>query len=63
MKVAVFGSGYVGLVTGSCLANVGNQVICVDVDQDKISRLEKGDIPIYEPGLDQLVLSNQDLNP
>ncbi len=59
MKVAVFGSGYVGLVTGACLANVGNQVICVDVDQDKISRIEKGDIPIYEPGLDQLVLSNQ----
>ena len=58
MKVAVFGSGYVGLVTGSCLANVGNHVICVDIDQNKIDRLLAGDIPIYEPGLDQLVLSN-----
>jgi len=59
MKVAVFGSGYVGLVTGACLANVGNHVVCVDVDAEKITRLEQGDIPIYEPGLDQLVLSNQ----
>jgi UDPglucose 6-dehydrogenase len=58
MKIAVFGSGYVGLVTGSCLANVGNDVICVDVDQQKIERLLAGDIPIYEPGLEQLVLSN-----
>ena len=58
MKVTVFGSGYVGLVTSSCLANVGNHVICVDIDQNKIERLLAGDIPIYEPGLDQLVLSN-----
>jgi UDPglucose 6-dehydrogenase len=58
VKVAVFGSGYVGLVTGSCLANVGNNVVCVDVDEAKIARLLKGDIPIYEPGLDQIVLSN-----
>ena len=58
MKVAVFGSGYVGLVTGSCLANVGNQVICVDVDENKIECLQQGDIPIYEPGLDQIVLAN-----
>lgn len=58
MKVAVFGSGYVGLVTGSCLANVGNDVVCVDVDENKITRLLKGDIPIYEPGLDKIVLDN-----
>lgn len=58
MKVAVFGSGYVGLVTGSCLSNVGNHVMCVDIDQAKIDRLVSGDIPIYEPGLDQLVLNN-----
>jgi UDPglucose 6-dehydrogenase len=58
MKVTVFGSGYVGLVTGSCLANVGNQVCCVDVDAAKIARLQKGDIPIYEPGLDEIVLEN-----
>lgn len=59
MKVAVFGSGYVGLVTGTCLADVGNQVSCVDVDSDKIDALKKGHIPIYEPGLEQLVLDNQ----
>ena len=58
MKVTVFGSGYVGLVTGACLANVGNHVCCVDVDAGKIERLKKGDIPIYEPGLDDIVLEN-----
>lgn len=57
MKVTVFGSGYVGLVTGACLANVGNNVCCVDIDEQKIARLQQGDIPIYEPGLDELVLS------
>lgn len=58
MKVTVFGSGYVGLVTGACLANVGNRVCCVDIDAAKIARLVKGDIPIYEPGLDEVVLEN-----
>jgi UDPglucose 6-dehydrogenase len=58
MKVTVFGSGYVGLVTGACLANVGNRVCCVDIDAAKIGRLLKGDIPIYEPGLDEVVLEN-----
>ncbi len=58
MKVTVFGSGYVGLVTGACLAEVGNQVCCVDVDEAKVARLQKGDIPIFEPGLDQIVLDN-----
>lgn len=59
MKVTVFGSGYVGLVTGVCLAEVGNDVICVDVDQNKIDNLSKGVIPIYEPGLDAMVKDNQ----
>jgi len=58
MKVTVFGSGYVGLVTGSCLAEVGNDVVCVDIDPDKIDMLNRGEVPIYEPGLDQLVRNN-----
>jgi UDPglucose 6-dehydrogenase len=59
MKVTVFGSGYVGLVTGVCLAEVGNDVVCIDVDQQKIDNLKKGVIPIYEPGLDEMVKDNQ----
>lgn len=59
MKVTVFGSGYVGLVTGVCLADVGNDVLCVDIDEEKISRLKNADIPIYEPGLEDLVIKNQ----
>jgi len=58
MKITIFGSGYVGLVTGACLAEVGNDVLCVDVDQHKIERLQQGEIPIYEPGLDDLVKRN-----
>ncbi|MCA9443874.1 MAG: UDP-glucose 6-dehydrogenase, partial [Candidatus Omnitrophica bacterium] len=50
MKVAVVGTGYVGLVTGTCLADCGHDVICVDIDEKKVAQLEKGDIPIYEPG-------------
>ena len=52
MKIAVVGTGYVGLVTGSCLAETGNDVTCVDIDRAKIERLTRGDIPIYEPGAD-----------
>jgi UDPglucose 6-dehydrogenase len=58
MKVTVFGSGYVGLVTGACLAEVGNDVVCMDVDADKIALLERGEIPIYEPGLEKIVERN-----
>jgi UDPglucose 6-dehydrogenase len=58
MKITIFGSGYVGLVTGACLAEVGNHVLCVDVDQAKVARLQQGEIPIYEPGLEGLVQHN-----
>ncbi|NEX18691.1 MAG: UDP-glucose 6-dehydrogenase [Halochromatium sp.] len=58
MDVTIFGSGYVGLVTGACLAEVGNQVLCVDVDADKIALLNNGGVPIYEPGLDDLITKN-----
>ncbi len=58
MDVTIFGSGYVGLVTGACLAEVGNQVLCVDVDADKIALLNRGGVPIYEPGLDDLIAKN-----
>ncbi|MBS0579569.1 MAG: UDP-glucose/GDP-mannose dehydrogenase family protein [Proteobacteria bacterium] len=58
MRVTIFGSGYVGLVTGACLADAGNHVICVDVDAAKIERLSRGEVPIHEPGLDALIKRN-----
>ncbi len=58
MKITIFGSGYVGLVTGACLAEVGNHVLCVDVDAVKIQMLKEGKIPIHEPGLEKLVQNN-----
>lgn len=58
MKITVIGSGYVGLVTGACLAEVGNDVICYDIDSRKIATLLNGDIPIYEPGLQEMVKRN-----
>jgi UDPglucose 6-dehydrogenase len=59
MKITVIGTGYVGLVSGACLADVGNTVLCLDVDAHKIARLNRGEIPIHEPGLDALVARNQ----
>ena len=58
MKLAVVGTGYVGLVTGACFAEMGNHVVCVDVDTEKLARLHRGEIPIYEPGLEQIVERN-----
>ena len=58
MKVSVIGSGYVGLVTGACLAEVGNQVLCLDVDPAKIALLQGGGVPIYEPGLEDMIRRN-----
>lgn len=60
MKVTVFGSGYVGLVTGACFAEAGNHVVCVDIDAGKVARLQAGEIPIHEPGLDVMVKRNFD---
>jgi UDPglucose 6-dehydrogenase len=58
MKISVLGTGYVGLVAGACLSDSGNYVTCIDVDQEKIGRLKKGELPIFEPGLDEIVLRN-----
>ncbi|NBU24558.1 MAG: UDP-glucose/GDP-mannose dehydrogenase family protein [Gammaproteobacteria bacterium] len=58
MKITVFGSGYVGLVTGACFADAGNRVLCVDVDAGKIARLQRGEVPIHEPGLDAMIERN-----
>ncbi len=58
MNLAVIGSGYVGLVSGTCFAEMGNKVICVDVNEDKIKQLKNGNIPIYDLGLSLVVLKN-----
>src|ERR1700680_2792896 len=60
MRITIFGSGYVGLVTGACLADAGNTVVCVDVDVRKIDLLKRGEVPIHEPGLDTMVRRNFD---
>src|SRR6476620_5168815 len=62
MKIAVVGTGYVGLVVGACLAENGNDVICVDKDVAKIQTLESGRMPIYEPGLEEMVRRNHGLD-
>ena len=58
MRITVVGTGYVGLVAGTCFSEYGNHVYCVDIDETKISRLKQGILPIYEPGLAEMVLSN-----
>ena len=58
MKISIIGTGYVGLVSGTCFAETGNKVICVDIDDNKIQKLRNGDIPIYEPQLDVLFERN-----
>ena len=60
MNITIFGSGYVGLVTAACFADAGNHVLCVDVDANKVARLQRGESPIYEPGLDELLKTNGD---
>src|ERR1700679_1325656 len=60
MRITIFGSGYVGLVTGACLADAGNQVLCVDVDERKTAMLQRGEVPIHEPGLDSLIKRSAD---
>ena len=59
-SVGVIGIGYVGLVTGTCLAELGNKVVCMDIDAEKIAALRDGQIPIYEPGLPELIEKNND---
>src|SRR5690606_14073740 len=58
MKISVIGTGYVGLVTGTCLAETGNEVLCIDIDKNKVQQMQQGQVPIYEPHLDVLFERN-----
>ena len=58
MRIAMIGAGYVGLVSGACIADFGHQVVCVDKDANRVATLQRGEIPIYEPGLQDLVRTN-----
>lgn len=60
MRLTIFGSGYVGLVTGACFAEMGNHVVCVDIDEEKVARLNAGEVPIYEPGLEAYLRRNRE---
>jgi UDPglucose 6-dehydrogenase len=60
MKVTIYGAGYVGLVTGACLSDVGNDVLCVDTNEDRVAALNRGEIPIYEPGLSKIITKNRE---
>ena len=57
-NIAVAGTGYVGLVTGTCFAHLGNRITCIDINEEKIRQLQQGEVPIYEPGLPDLIQSN-----
>ena len=59
MRIAIVGAGYVGLVTAACLAHVGHEVVCLDVDAARIARLDAGELPVHEPGLDELVAAGR----
>ena len=59
MKIAIIGAGYVGLTTGTCLAELGHEVICVDNNLEKLEKLNRGKSPIFEPGLEELIIKNQ----
>ena len=58
MKIAILGTGYVGLSTGVCLSDIGHQVVCIDINEKKINQLRQGISPIYEPGLEDLLVKN-----
>ena len=60
MKIAVVGTGYVGLVTGVCLADIGHDVTCIDIDEEKVEKMRQGISPIYEPGLEELMKKNSE---
>ena len=59
MNITIVGTGYVGLVTGTTLAELGNTVFCVDIDEEKVAAMKQGRVPIYEPGLEEMFLSSQ----